>query len=112
MGNKTSGDIDINSFDLLSVIGKGGFGKVWRVRYKKNCKEFAMKEMSKAKIIEQNCVSSILGEREILSKIHHPFLINMIFSFQDDIKTISLADSGLAGDHTAGSEFSDCSAGA
>ena len=84
MGNKTSGDIDRNSFDFLYVIGKGGFGKVWRVRYKKNYKEFAMKEMSKAKIIEKNCVSSVLGERDILCQINHPFIINMIFSFQDD----------------------------
>ncbi len=84
MGNKTSVNLDIHSFDLLSVIGKGGFGKVWRVRYKQNCKEFAMKEMSKARIIEQNCVSSILEEREILAKIHHPFIINMMFSFQDE----------------------------
>ena len=84
MGNKTSGDIDRNSFDFLYVIGKGGFGKVWRVRYKKNCKEFAMKEMSKARIIEKNCVSSVLEERDILSQIHHPFIINMIFSFQDE----------------------------
>ena len=84
MGNKIAEDIDRNSFDYLSVIGKGGFGKVWKVRYKKNCQEFAMKEMSKARIIEKNCVSSILGERDILSKIHHPFIINMIFSFQDD----------------------------
>ena len=84
MGNKTSGDIDRNSFDFLGVIGKGGFGKVYRVRYKNNYKEFAMKEMSKAKIIEKNSVSSVLGERDILSKIHHPFIINMIFSFQDE----------------------------
>ena len=84
MGNKTTGDIDRNSFDFLSIIGKGGFGKVWRVRYKKNYKEFAMKEMSKARIIEKNCVSSIIGERDILSQIHHPFIINMIFSFQDE----------------------------
>ena len=73
-----------NSFELIKIIGKGGFGKVWRVRYKKNCKEFAMKEMSKARIIEKNCVSAVLGEREILSQIHHPFIINMIFSFQDE----------------------------
>ena len=54
MGNKTTGNIDRNSFDFLSIIGKGGFGKVWRVRYKQNFQEFAMKEMSKAKIIEKN----------------------------------------------------------
>jgi serine/threonine protein kinase len=84
MGNKTTGNIDRNSFDFLSIIGKGGFGKVWRVRYKQNCQEFALKEMSKAKIIEKNSVSSILRERDILAQIHHPFIINMIFSFQDE----------------------------
>ena len=25
-----------NLFEFLFIIGKGGFGKVWRVRYKKN----------------------------------------------------------------------------
>ena len=84
MGNKTSGDIDRSSFDFLSIIGRGGFGKVWRVRYKKNYHEFAMKEMSKARIIDKNCVSSVLGERDILAQIHHPFIINMMFSFQDE----------------------------
>lgn len=40
--------ISKNSFTYKYVIGKGGFGKVWRVELKKNKKEYAMKEMSKA----------------------------------------------------------------
>ena len=86
MGNKpieTVEEINRNSFDFLSVIGKGGFGKVWKVRNKKNFQEFAMKEMSKAMVIEKNCVSSILYERDLLSNFQHPFIINMIYSFQD-----------------------------
>ena len=39
--------------------------------------------MSKVKIIEKKSVESILGEKNILSKIHHPFIVNMIFPFQD-----------------------------
>jgi hypothetical protein len=31
------------------VIGKGGFGKVWKVEMKKTKTFYAMKEMSKAK---------------------------------------------------------------
>ena len=38
-----------NLFDFLYVIGKGGFGKVWRVRYKRTQEIFALKEMSKKK---------------------------------------------------------------
>ena len=89
MGNRNKSvekieEVDRNMFDFISVIGKGGFGKVWKVRYKKNYQEFAMKEMSKAIVIEKNCVSSILYERDLLSNFHHPFIINMIFSFQDN----------------------------
>lgn len=32
------------------MIGKGGFGKVWKVEYKKTKQVFAMKEMNKAKL--------------------------------------------------------------
>ena len=87
MGNKpieSMEEVNRDSFDFLLVIGKGGFGKVWKVRYKKNQEEFAMKEMSKALIIEKNCLHSILYERDLLSNFRHPFIINMIFSFQDN----------------------------
>ena len=39
--------------------------------------------MSKAKIIDKKSVDSILGEKNILSELHHPFIVNMIYSFQD-----------------------------
>ena len=39
--------------------------------------------MSKVKIISSRSEDNIMGERKILSKIHHPFIVNMYFSFQD-----------------------------
>ena len=39
--------------------------------------------MSKSKIITRRSEDSIMGERRILSKIHHSFIVNMYFSFQD-----------------------------
>jgi protein kinase A len=38
-----------SNFVFHYVIGKGGFGKVWKVELKKNRVPYAMKEMSKAK---------------------------------------------------------------
>ena len=35
-------------FDYKYIIGKGGFGKVWKVEHKKNRNQFAMKEMLKS----------------------------------------------------------------
>ena len=65
------------------MIGKGGFGKVWKVVLKKNQKVYALKEMSKVKIIDKKCENSIKTEREILFKLNHPFIVNMYFAFQD-----------------------------
>ena len=42
-----------------------------------------MKELSKLKIICKNNIKNILNECELLSKLNHPFLIKMHFSFQD-----------------------------
>ena len=39
--------------------------------------------MSKAKIIDKKSVESILGEKELLSTLNHPFIVNLIYSFQD-----------------------------
>ena len=44
-------------------IGKGGFGKVWKVDRKKFKSEFAMKEMSKARILTKRSVKSVMNER-------------------------------------------------
>ena len=72
-----------NSFEYISIIGKGGFGKVWKVYQRKYKQFFAMKEMSKAKIIDSHSEVSVKAERDLLSKIFHPFIINMQYAFQD-----------------------------
>ena len=42
-----------------------------------------MKQMSKAKLIEQNSYEDIIYERDLESNLEHPFLATLIFSFQD-----------------------------
>ena len=85
-------------FEFLYVIGRGGFGKVWKVKHKKTLKQYALKEMSKLKIIDRKSVKSIKTEREFLSKLHHPFLVNMIYSFQDSENLYLVMDLFLGGD--------------
>jgi serum/glucocorticoid-regulated kinase 2 len=42
-----------------------------------------MKEMCKARVITKRSVKSVMNERQILSELNNPFLINMYFAFQD-----------------------------
>lgn len=59
--NETSTKVTKNSFNYLFAVGKGGFGKVWKVESKRTKQKFAMKEMSKAKIISRKSVGSVMN---------------------------------------------------
>ena len=39
--------------------------------------------MYKTKIISKKSINSVMNERELLSKLSHPFLVNMSYAFQD-----------------------------
>ena len=90
--------INRNYFSFHYVIGRGGFGKVWKVSYKKRNTVYALKEMSKVKIIDRKSEKSIISERSLLSRLHHPFLVNMIYSFQDLDNLYLVMDLLLGGD--------------
>ena len=47
-------------------MGRGGFGKVWKVNYKKINTLYAMKEMSKAKIIDKRSEKGTEKEKNII----------------------------------------------
>lgn len=65
------------------VVGKGGFGKVWKVFEKSSNKIYAMKEMQKVKIVSKRSVHSVMNEKNLLQKMKNPFLVNMVYSFQN-----------------------------
>jgi serine/threonine protein kinase len=81
-GNKMS----VTDFDLLNVVGKGSFGKVMQVRKKDTGAIYAMKVLSKKHIVLNNEVEHTKAERSILERLNHPFLMNLVYSFQTDDK--------------------------
>ena len=96
--NKPSNSIHRNNFKFLYVIGKGGFGRVWKIQSKKSKNVYALKEMSKLKIIDKKSEKSINSEREFLSKLHHPFIVNMHYAFQDKENLYLVMDMLSGGD--------------
>lgn len=71
------------SFNFHYAIGKGGFGKVWKVDLKRSKTYYALKEMQKVRVISKRSVHSVMNERKILETLNHPFIVNMHYAFQD-----------------------------
>ena len=81
--NRKLYQLNRNFFEFKYVIGKGGFGKVWQVIYKKTKEIYALKEMSKMKIIDKKSQKFINNELTLLKKLHNDFIVNMHYAFQD-----------------------------
>ena len=54
--------INNKNFEFIHCIGRGGFGKVWKVKFKKDNTEYAMKEMLKARILSRRSLKSVMAE--------------------------------------------------
>jgi protein-serine/threonine kinase len=69
-------------FHPIKVIGKGGFSNVTAVRKKDTGNLYAIKTMNKDFVLGENKIEQIMTEKEILSRISHPFIVQMFWAFQ------------------------------
>ena len=104
--------ISLDDFFLLYPIGRGGFGRVWKVRLKREYNSkildirllknksriFAMKEMSKAKVSYKKSIKSVSNERKFLEKFNYNLLCNMYYAFQDSETLYIIMDYVSGGD--------------
>jgi len=91
-------EISIHDFRLIKTIGKGSFGKVILVQHLHLKNYFAMKILSKEELKITNEIIHTKGEREILEKISHPFLIKLQFAFQNEEKLFIVTEFMPGGD--------------
>jgi len=72
-----------DSFEILKLIGRGNFGRVFQVRKKDTNRIYAMKVLHKQDLIERREVQHTLAEKNILIQAEAcPFLVGLKFSFQ------------------------------
>lgn len=82
------GDLKVGpqDFELLKVLGKGGYGKVFQVKKisgQNSSKIFAMKVLRKATIARNaKDTAHTKAERNILECVKHPFIVDLIYAFQ------------------------------
>lgn len=76
--------LKIEDFQLLKVVGRGSFGKVYMAKKKDNGKVYAVKTLKKDFIIKTNQVTNTKIERDIMQLITHPFVAKLHFAFQSN----------------------------
>ncbi|KAK4034424.1 kinase-like domain-containing protein [Parachaetomium inaequale] len=77
------GEVNLNHFRLLRVVGRGAFGKVRIVERKDTNLSFALKYIRKDEVVRSESVRNIIRERRMLEHVNHPFICNLRYSFQD-----------------------------
>ncbi|KAF8528809.1 Pkinase-domain-containing protein [Hysterangium stoloniferum] len=80
-------------FEVLKLIGRGTFGRVFQVRKRDTKRIYAMKVLSKKEIVAKKEVAHTIGERKILQRsLESPFLVGLKFSFQTDTELYLVTD--------------------
>lgn len=87
-----SQSVGLEDFDILKVVGQGAFAKVYQVRKRGSLEIYAMKVMRKDKIMERDHAEYMKAERDILTKVDHPFIVQLKYSFQTKYRLYLVLD--------------------
>lgn len=92
--DKMDHKISVNDFDMISVLGRGAFGKVTLVKKKKDPTNtlYALKSLKKADLVKAHQVEHTATERYVLEQIESPFLVHLSFAFQTPEKLYIVMD--------------------
>lgn len=72
-----SNRIAISDFVFLQTIGTGSYGRVRLGRHKKTNKIYAIKILKKVEIIRTKQADHLYSEYNILTKVYHPFIVEL-----------------------------------
>jgi len=89
-----SGVLKLTDFEVRGTLGTGTFGRVLLVRLKSanpgSQNIFAMKVLRKVEIVRLRQVEHVNAERYILSRVRHPFVVDLFATFQDSLNIYML----------------------
>lgn len=97
----SSMELSKNTFTVGTTLGTGTFGRVRLVSYRHKNKKtfyFALKMLKKTEIIRLKQVEHIKAEKAILSRISHPFIVNLYAHFQDEAYLYMLMEYVIGGE--------------
>ncbi|KAJ7684702.1 putative cyclic AMP-dependent protein kinase catalytic subunit [Mycena polygramma] len=87
--------LHLTDFEVRGTLGTGTFARVLLVRHRTPASpgsqnHFAMKVLRKTDIVRLRQVEHVNAERYILSRVHHPFVVDLFATFQDSLNVYML----------------------
>uniref|UniRef100_A0A914VE41 protein kinase C n=1 Tax=Plectus sambesii TaxID=2011161 RepID=A0A914VE41_9BILA len=101
VASTTGRHMTLDKFRLISVLGRGHFGKVILAQYKTTSDYFALKVLKKGDILGRDEVESLMVEKrifEVASNRRHPFLVNLFACFQTKEHVFFVMEYSMGGD--------------
>jgi len=86
------GSVTLSDFELMTLVGKGAYGRVIQVKKKDTGVVYAMKVMNKDDVLKSNQVQRTRTERRVLDVINHPFIVKLHYAFQTEEKLCLVMD--------------------
>lgn len=90
--------ITLDDFEFLKVLGKGTFGKVILCKEKRTDRLYAIKILKKEVLIAKEEVTHTYTENRVLQRCKHPFLTQMIYTFQTTDRLCFVMEFASGGD--------------
>lgn len=95
---KNHDEIQMDDLTRLAVLGNGSFGTVFLVENELTGEQFALKQVTKRRVLEADVQENIEAEIEMMSELHHDFIIRLHRTFEDQEAYWLLEDLALGGE--------------
>ncbi|KFP35389.1 Eukaryotic translation initiation factor 2-alpha kinase 1, partial [Chlamydotis macqueenii] len=77
----------LNEFDEVARLGKGGYGKVYKVRNKLDGQFYAIKKINIKKATRRDCMK-VLREVKVLAGLQHPNIVGYHTAWMEYVQTV------------------------
>ncbi|KAG8930320.1 hypothetical protein FRC02_004362 [Tulasnella sp. 418] len=80
---KRRAKLRVEQFHIIAQVGQGGYGEVYLARKSETGEVCALKKMRKRTLFKMDEVRHVLVERDILTATKTPWLVRLLYAFQD-----------------------------
>jgi len=89
---------NLDEFNVLGFLGKGGYGHVELVEHKVTKETFALKTLYRSHIVKTKSQNNVLNEKSMLMRMDSPYIIRCYETYKDEYRLYFLLEPALGGE--------------